>query len=538
MAKGDRGQLNKDIKTERNTVNQQYGGLALSLQDERNKAINRSDTIADFMQSGYTDLYGRSGLPSDAADRLRAFYKSGGGGGGGGDSVGGTGGTGTPSDPFGASRAAFANFINSGGVDIGAMKEALGGYRTMAESGGYSPEERARITSIADRNRAIGETGGFDPAQLALIRGDINTLRGYGQTGGIDAEGLRRARGGGVFDEFAQTGGYTPQAIQDIRSRSISPIAAQYAADKRNMESMNAVQGGYSPNYAASMARLSRNRGLASSDAARNAEIDIQGQVREGRRWGGEQMSKAENTLQEFLTRNKINATQFAGQGAADLEAAIVSAKLKGNEQEAKVYQQMLEDINKNKLGALGGITTTQQGAEEIAQRGKIAGAQGMFGVESATQAAAEAAAARAAAAAESGSADARWWANFGAGNERWLAENMMRGQFGALEGLGGLRGQVPGEVNMYNNALLNTYGGRAGNVLGGLQVQQANVGQPWYSSLGNIMGGIGSALPAIGKWIPGLGGGGGLGNPGAIDDPMRAPSYWTGGPAASDVLD
>jgi len=47
--------------------------------------------------------------------------------------------------------------------------------------------------------------GGWDPGRLASIQGDIRDVRSMSS----DPEIARRMRGAGVFDEFAQTGGYS-----------------------------------------------------------------------------------------------------------------------------------------------------------------------------------------------------------------------------------------------------------------------------------------------------------------------------------------
>lgn len=581
MAKGDRERVNRAIEAERATTNQQFGQFLNTATNNLAGSIQQANDLRNQLAGNLQGTYNRAGnvqLDPTVVENLRRLNRDyarslseagisvdGGGGGDGGELA-----PAIPTDPFAASRAAFADLIASGGVNIGEMKEALPGYRRLAESGGYDPEIRAKLTGIADRLSAlgpdpgivnqirqnvgvlqdIGQTGGIDAAP---IQGDIAALRQIGLTGGIADPAIQRIRGGGVFDEFAQTGGLSPADIQNIRSRAISPIGSLYAQDVADIERSNRLLGQAAPNFGAVMARLARNRGMSLADAARDAELGIQEQVMKGRQWGAERMSSAEQALQDMLTRNRLQGLQSAGQlgmnladaiarnrltgatAAADqlrnLESLIIDAKFRGDSQAAQILQNMYDSIARNQLSALGGITTTQQGAEEIAQRGKIAGAQGMFGLEQAEEAnRAAQAAARAYADAISAAdraADERFWADFNAQNERWIGEQMlkaagmgMEGQLGATQQMLGLYGQAPGNVGQDYQAILNAMLGRSGSVMPTLDLQQRNIGP---SVMDRIMQAAGIAAPIIGAI-------GGLPNFSRIQIPGRGtPNPWGG---------
>ncbi len=75
-------------------------------------------------------------------------------------------------------------------------------------------------------------TGGIDQSAINRIGGDISSLRELGKTGGLNDEAIARYRGGGVYDEFAKTGGYSGSDIANIRSRSNSVIPSMYAGLK------------------------------------------------------------------------------------------------------------------------------------------------------------------------------------------------------------------------------------------------------------------------------------------------------------------
>lgn len=87
----------------------------------------------------------------------------------------------------------------------------------------------------------------------------------------------------GRFAEFADTGGFSPADLANIRSRALSPIRASHSSAMREMARQKALQGGYSPNYTAALAKLNRTRGQALSDAAIGAESDIAQMVQRGR---------------------------------------------------------------------------------------------------------------------------------------------------------------------------------------------------------------------------------------------------------------
>jgi len=74
---------------------------------------------------------------------------------------------------------------------------------------------------------------------------------------------------------LAQTGGYSTQDIADMRARGISPIRAIYARAQANLNRNRALQGGYSPNYAAATAKMARDESQQISDATQNVNAQL-----------------------------------------------------------------------------------------------------------------------------------------------------------------------------------------------------------------------------------------------------------------------
>ena len=77
------------------------------------------------------------------------------------------------------------------------------------------------------------------------------------------------------YQNFADTGGFSPEDLANLRARSMSPIRAVYANAIRNVERNKALQGGYSPNYGAQMAKLSREQSISQAEHSLNTEADL-----------------------------------------------------------------------------------------------------------------------------------------------------------------------------------------------------------------------------------------------------------------------
>ena len=87
----------------------------------------------------------------------------------------------------------------------------------------------------------------------------------------------------GQYQDFAQTGGFTPEDLGNIRARSVSPMRAVYANANREVDRQKSIQGGYSPGFGTLKARMSRELGQGISDASTNAEAGIAQLVQQGK---------------------------------------------------------------------------------------------------------------------------------------------------------------------------------------------------------------------------------------------------------------
>jgi hypothetical protein len=115
---------------------------------------------------------------------------------------------------------------------------------------------------------------------------------------------------GSQYQNFANTGGYSPGDLANIRSRAVSPIKSIYSGAKREVGRQRALQGGYSPNYTASMAKMAREQSQGVADANIGVESNIAQMVQQGKLQGLEGMSnlyRTDQTAQSDYQR-KLNS--------------------------------------------------------------------------------------------------------------------------------------------------------------------------------------------------------------------------------------
>lgn len=121
--------------------------------------------------------------------------------------------------------------------------------------------------SIADRGAPS-----FSYNSVSAKRPDeLNEAYGY----------LREAAPG--YREFAATGGYSPQDIQELRARGISPIRAAYGNAMMELDRNKSGQGGYSPGYTAAVSRAQRELPGQMADATTNVNAGLASEIRQGK---------------------------------------------------------------------------------------------------------------------------------------------------------------------------------------------------------------------------------------------------------------
>jgi hypothetical protein len=113
-----------------------------------------------------------------------------------------------------------------------------------------------------------------------------NGIRGFGGGPGqnFDFGALATAIPG--LEEFARTGGFSDQDIQNIRGRSNAPIKAIYQNAQDELNRSKALAGGRMTNYGAAAAKLAREASYAAGDQSLNTEGLISELRNRGRQFG------------------------------------------------------------------------------------------------------------------------------------------------------------------------------------------------------------------------------------------------------------
>ena len=404
---------------------------------ERATARSNANDMYSTMYGGYSDIAKNGGVSPE----LLASLRGGTGGGGGGAAAPNYGAGG-----YGDVSAAYKNFMGGGGVNLAENNYAMSQLHGLAGSGGW------------------------DPSRIASMDQNIAGLKQMGQTGGISAEDQARMRGGGVYEDFAKTGGYNDAQQTAYRQRATAGIPAQYQSAMDTANRMSGITGNYNP---AAIAQMARSSAYDTNRAATDAEVSLQDSIRQGKLSGAGGMASTEANLQGLMSQNKLAGLT----GAGNMESGMVNS------------------IAGNRISAATGLSGADIGGQELVQRGKMFGTQGLEGIADK-----EVAAQRAAASAASANA-----AN-NAANEKWLANFQTDNRLAGLGGLGNLYTSSPAEVGYYDTAQRQMLGQNTGQTVDVSQARMANNPQrDWASTIGGLVGSAAGAMTGIGA-IGGLG--------------------------------
>lgn len=614
MAKGDKGKVQDKLATEQTRVNDQFGNIYNNMEEKRRAIETQSQQERDVLTGTLTPLAQstQGGLDPTVINNIRGLYggktvgyESGTGAGStgsGGDSSGSSSGGGagvvsppTPSVPSALDRAetTWNTFNETGGVDMARMQSQITELENLAKTGGFKPEDlagvndtiaklknfqynpqaKAQVEGAINDLLAMGKTGGYDPNQLGLIRGDIDKLRAASSTGGVDPNELARQRAaidfmrsGGIsasdlerfrgtgFQEFANTGGWTDEQKAEFRNRATSAIPSLYANTRNEAERLRNIQGGSGgAGFLAGMSKLNRQQGQQFATAARDAEMDLGTNVREGRKWGIEGLRDTEaqiqtqlgtnrtaglgasnqlelgigankakmlddvirggTALEQGIANNRIAATDAGGKLQVDFQNSINEAIQRSLTGAGNLEANIAQAVSQNRVKSQEAAAQAEATAQRLSQEGKIAGAQGLMQVAAQKEAAARAAASQAASARANDQANERWWAQFISGNERAIGEMQMSGQQNALRNLTQVYGMDPTlQRDAYTSGIAGDWANINSNNLR-TEAGMASGGKDWmdYARLGagllNGFGGGGSSGGGAGGGVSGLGG-------------------------------
>lgn len=85
------------------------------------------------------------------------------------------------------------------------------------------------------------------------------------------------------YQNFAATGGITPQQQQLTRVQAQQGVAGLYDSMKQNLDRQKAIQGGYSPGFGANEAQLARQGSASASNAVNSADLGLLQQIQQGK---------------------------------------------------------------------------------------------------------------------------------------------------------------------------------------------------------------------------------------------------------------
>lgn len=250
----------------------------------------------------------------------------------------------------------------TGGYDPSQLNELRSSTQNNAVTGGYNPDEISSLKS----------SGGYDPTLLQSIQS--------GASAGYDPTAASSITGG--YSDFANTGGFTPEASTNYINQATSGVKATSDALQQQAKLATQKSGGFGG--AGAVAQIARQLGQTQSQATVNAEDSLNTQINANKLagLGGLNSSQANqaalkqsgagilNSLAGNQASNKLAATQSeAGNKLAGtnqqlaLEGGVAQGATSANSQLNSLYDATSGEITaqgQQVLQALGLNFNTQ----------------------------------------------------------------------------------------------------------------------------------------------------------------------------------
>jgi len=192
------------------------------------------------------------------------------------------------------------------------------------------------------------------------------------------------------FQDFANTGGFSGDDIANMRARGISPIRAVYANAQNNINRQRALQGGYSPNYTAAVAKLTRGLSEGIADQTTNVEAQLAQMKQQGRLAGLQglgglsiqdlQLGQNAQALNAQQGRDRANVlqgmTSLFGQtpGMANMFRDQINADTSAMSNQAGLMNQRAGQLMNSQIAASQIPGTWETNMGRIGQVGNIVG--------------------------------------------------------------------------------------------------------------------------------------------------------------------
>lgn len=168
---------------------------------------------------------------------------------------------------------------------------------------------------LENRFNVAADQSGRDYSDIMGRYGDLGSMYGqFMQNGPISYMPSNQNFGAyGGYEDFAKTGGFSGQDIQNIRARSNAPMKATYANAQADVDRRNRIAGGNLANYPAAKAKMSRELAYSLGDQSLNTEAMLAEAIRSGKLAGLGGMTGIDTSrMQEGLANASGN---LQGQG-------------------------------------------------------------------------------------------------------------------------------------------------------------------------------------------------------------------------------
>jgi len=161
-------------------------------------------------------------------------------------------------------------------------------------------------------NRGVEQQAGDYSDIMKRYQDYYNQVGGAGKPLYNQSEDSRKSLG--TLNELSTTGGYGADDIANLRERGISPIRSVYASANRDIDRQKALQGGFSPNYTASKAKMARDMSSGIANQMTKVNADIAQQVASNRLAAAAPYASAAQSENELRNRYDTTGLQLQGQ--------------------------------------------------------------------------------------------------------------------------------------------------------------------------------------------------------------------------------
>ena len=216
------------------------------------------------------------------------------------------------------SQTMWNNYMTGVGQNMQDYGNIMGGYQNFSNNiSQQGPTKFGFERVAAERPAELGESYGY-------LR---ETMPGY--------------------RDFAQTGGYSPTDIQELRARGIAPIRAAYGNTMMELNRARALGGsGGAPNYIAAASKAQREMPGQMADAMTGVNAQLADAIRQGKLAGLSGMAGVGSTMGGLSSQEAGRMLQAAmANQNADLQAQQLS-------------EQSLQALRGLQLDALRGQTS------------------------------------------------------------------------------------------------------------------------------------------------------------------------------------